>query len=84
MFTLDSEHSVQNPLKKIRVRRINVWDHGSLERLGQIFDNHFNHDYRENYDSPSEHPKIFMLEVLKIQVGQNSLSDLEFSAKSHF
>jgi hypothetical protein len=51
-----------------RARPINIWDYRSLERLGKIFHRDFNHDYREKYSSSSEHPKIFMLEVMQIQV----------------
>jgi hypothetical protein len=51
-----------------RARRINIWDYGSLERLGKIFQTNFNHDYREQSFSSSDDPKIFMLEVLEIQV----------------
>jgi hypothetical protein len=51
-----------------RVRPINIWDYKSLERLGKIFHTNFNDDYREKCQSSSEHPEIFMLEVLKIQV----------------
>jgi hypothetical protein len=42
----------------------NVWDYRSLEKLGKIFYNNFNHDDHEKYDSSSEHPKIFVLKVL--------------------
>jgi hypothetical protein len=51
-----------------RVRLINIWDYGSLKRLGKILCHDFNHDYREKDYSSSKDPRIFMLEVWKIQV----------------
>jgi hypothetical protein len=80
-----------------RLRLINIWDDGSLERLNKIFYNDFNHDSREKYYRSSEPSKMFMLEVLKIQLApiaivisfvraypEDSLSNFVFSAEAHF
>jgi hypothetical protein len=80
-----------------RMKQLNIWDHGSLKRSGKIFHSNFNHDYREKDYRSSEHPKIFMLEVVEIQVApiavvssfvraypEEARSNLEFSAESHF
>jgi hypothetical protein len=80
-----------------RGRPINIWDYGSLNWLNKIFESNFDHDYREKYYSSVEHPKIFMLEAMRIQVTliaifssfvreypEDSLSDLGFSVELHF